>query len=195
MLTQAWSRTHVAPPAASDVRVEHAGPTVVTALRDVARLESATLLVEKVIDVRDHQTHWRGLLAADDALLFVARGEVVLGVDLQKLGTGDLRYDEATRTAYMTLPQPEVFSTRFDEASSYVHSRATDVLAQRNEALEARARREASVAFAAAGRTEDALERARSSATAQLRRLALAAGAREVIIAWQAPPGELAITN
>ena len=124
---------------------------------------------------------------ARTTLLFVATGEVVLGVDLGKLGDQDARFDEATRTAYVTLPAPEVLSTRFDEAHSYVHARATDLLAKRNEALESLARRDAVLAFEAAAKDPKAVERAKEQAEKQLRGLGRAWGARDVVITWSAP--------
>lgn len=175
------------PPAASEVRIEHPSPTVLRDLRELSRLETLSLHVEKVVDVKDHQSRLYGLVGADDSLLFVATGEVVLGVDLGKLGDQDARFDEATRTAYVTLPAPEVLSTRFDEAHSYVHARATDLLAKRNEALESLARRDAVLAFEAAAKDPKAVERAKEQAEKQLRGLGKAWGARDVVIAWSAP--------
>lgn len=173
------------PPPASEVRIEHPTPTVLKDLRELARLETATLHVEKVIDVKDHQHRLYGLVDADDALLFVATGEVILGVDLGKLGDGDARFDEATRTAYVTLPAPEVLSTHLDEPRSHVHARTTDVLAKRNEALESIARRDAAAAFEAAGRDPKAVARAKEQAEKQIRALAKAWGARDAVITWQ----------
>ena len=51
----------VAPPppkAPADVMVVRPTPSVITALRDLARLESADCHVERVIDLKDHET-WR----------------------------------------------------------------------------------------------------------------------------------------
>jgi hypothetical protein len=141
---------------ASDVRV-HASTTVVKSLRDIARLETTALHVEKIIDIKDHQRRLFGLVEADDALLYVAAGEVVVGVDLTKLRDEDARFDDATKTATITLPEPEILSTRFDEAKSHVYSRDTDVVAKRNEQLEQLARREAIVAFEAAARQKEVL--------------------------------------
>jgi hypothetical protein len=179
------------PTAVSEVRVEHAGATVVRELRALSRLETSTLRLEKVIELKDHQKRLHGLVDADDAILFVAAGEVVLGVDLGKMTDGDVRSDEATGIAYVELPPPEILSTRFDEARSYVHSRTTDVFAQRNEGLEAAARREALAAFAAAGNEPRALDAARGQAEAQLRALAKAWGAKDLVITWKAPKGEV----
>lgn len=189
----AWLREPRPAPPASEVRVEHAGATVVRELRSLSRLETSAIHVEKVIELKDHQRRLHGLVDADDALLFVAAGEVVLGVDLSKLGDGDVRSDPETGVAYVELPAPEVLSTRFDETRSYVHSRRTDVLARRNEGLEGAARREALAAFAAAGRDPRALEAAKATAERQLRSLAKAWGAKDLVVTWRGPRGEIPI--
>src|SRR5260221_2530159 len=80
-------------PSEHDVRV-HASTTVVRSLRDIARLETTSLHVEKVIDVKDRQERLHGLVQGDDALLFIASGEVIVGVDLGKLRDEDVRFDD-----------------------------------------------------------------------------------------------------
>ena len=176
------------PAPASEIRIEHPTPTVLKDLRELSRLETLSLHVEKVIDAKDHQKRLYGLVDADDSLLFVATGEVVMGIDLAKLGDGDARFDETTRIAHVHLPAPEVLSTRFDEPHSYVHARATDLLAKRNESLESLARRDAVVAFAAAAKDPKAIDRAKEQGEKQLRGLAKAWGARDIVITWSAPP-------
>lgn len=175
------------PKPTSDVRIEHPTPTVLKSLRDLARLETLSLHLEKVVDVKDHQKRLYGLVDADDALLFVATGEVVLGIDLAKLGDSDARFDPATRVAYIHLPEPEVLSSRFDEPKSYVHARNTDVLARRNEALESIARRDALAAFEAAAKDPKAIARAKEQAEKQLGALARGWGASDVVITWRTP--------
>ncbi len=172
------------PAPTSEVRIEHPTPTVLKDLRELARLETLSLHVEKVVDVKDHQRRLYGMVDAEDALLFVATGEVVLGIDFGKLGERDARWDEAARTAYITVPPVEILSTRFDEAHSYVHARKTDVLAKRNEALESLARRDALVAFEAAARDPKAQARAREQAEKQITALAKAWGAKNVVVTW-----------
>jgi hypothetical protein len=183
------------PPATSEVRVEHAGATVVRELRALSRLETSSLHVEKVIEMKDHQKRLRGFVEADDALLFVAAGEVVLGVDLSKLADADVRSDPATGIASIDLPAPEILSTRFDETRSYVHSRSTDVLAHRNEGLEAAARREALAAFALAAKDPRAIETAKAQAERQLRALAKAWGAKDLVVTWKTPQGEVGVAQ
>lgn len=187
-LSFARERANAPPP--STVEVAHAGPTVVKDLQALARLETLSLHMEKIIDVKDRQRHVHGLVEADDAVLFVATGEVVLGVDLAKLRDEDARFDAATKTAYVTLPEPEVLSSRFDEGRSYVHSRSTDFLAKRNEGLEGRARKEAIDAFEKAAREPANLQKARDHAETAVRALGTSWGATKVVITWQTPRGE-----
>lgn len=185
-MTLAFLREREAPPAPA-VEVAHAGPTVVSDLRALARLETLSLHLEKVIDVKDRQRHLRGLVEADDAVLFVASGEAVLGVDLAKVREEDARFDAVTKTATITLPDPELFSTHFDERRSYVHTRSTDLLAKRNEDLEASARRSAITSFEKAALEPANVARAREHAETVLRSLGKSWGAERVVIAWRAP--------
>lgn len=182
------------PASASEVKIVHPTPTVLKDLRELSRLETLSLHVEKVVDVKDHQRRLYGLVDAEDSLLFVATGEVVLGVDLGRLKDGDARFDEATRTAYVTLPPVEVLSSRFDEGHSYVHARSTDVLAKRNETLESLARRDALAAFEATAKDPKSIDRARAQAEKQITALARGWGARDVVVTWSqaaAPVGEV----
>ena len=185
-----FARERAGAPPPTTVEVAHAGPTVVKDLQALARLETLSLHMEKVIDVKDRQQRLHGLLEVDDAVLFVASGEVVLGVDLAKLGEEDARFDAATKTAYVTLPEPEILSSRFDEAHSYVHGRSTDFFAKRNEGLEGRARSEAIAAFEKAAREPANVQKARDHAEVAVRALATHWGATKVVVRWQTPRGE-----
>lgn len=182
-MTFAYLHTRADQPT-STVSVAHSGADVVKDLRALARLETAALRVEKVIDVRDRQKRLGGLVDADDVLLFVASGEVVLGVDFAKLEEKDVRVDAAKGTIEIALPPPEVLTTRFDEGRSYVHSRSTDLLAQRNETLEGAARQDAIAAFEKAGREPSAMALARRSAEAQVHALGRAIG-RDLVVTWK----------
>src|SRR5438128_1335956 len=92
-----------------------AGNTVIHEIRALGRLEAAELHVEKTIALKDEQRRLYGIASGTDALLYIAVGEVVLGVDLAKLAENDTKLDPKTRIAEITLPEPEVLSTRFDE--------------------------------------------------------------------------------
>lgn len=182
------------PPAATHVVVEQPAPNVVRELRALGRLQTAALHLEKVVDIADHQTRLFGLLEAQDSLLYVASGEVVLGVDLERLGPDDAGYDRATGVARVRLPEPEVLSSRLDEVSSHVHARHTELLARRAPELEQLARQRALAAFTAAAAEPRARELARAQAARQLEALARAWGARELVVTWRSvAPGELPV--
>src|SRR5437867_973812 len=79
---------------------------ILMSVRDLARLETNELHMEKVVDLTDKQSRLFGLIDATDAILLVAAGDVTIGVDLTKLGEGDLSVDRETGAARLTLPAP-----------------------------------------------------------------------------------------
>ena len=139
-------------------------PSVVVAVRDLARLESVEYHVERVIDLRDRQSLVFGLIRTQDAILFVAVGQVTAGVDLGELAETDVVADRERGTATITLPPARIHATRLDNERSWVYARTTDVLAQRREDLETRARREAERTLEQAALDAGILQRARANA-------------------------------
>lgn len=165
--------------------VARPSPAILVAIRDLARLETTEIHVEKVVDLSDRQSRLFGLVSARDALLLVAVGRVTIGIDLSRLGEDDITMDPETGVARLTLPAPEVFSARLEEDQTYVYTRSTSLFARRNEQLEAQARREALRSIEKAALEGDAMARARAQAERQLRALATQLGAKRVEIAWR----------
>ncbi len=133
----------VIPPLSSSVIVVQPTPNVLLAVKDLARLESASYHMERVIDLQDKQSHLFGLVQSEDAILLVAVANVSAGVDLQQLSAGDVSADPEKKTVKITLPAPAVFHAELDNSKTYVHTRHTGALARRQENLETRARQEA----------------------------------------------------
>jgi hypothetical protein len=174
------------PPAAStSVVTVHSTPNVLVAVRDMARLETAEVHVEKVIDLTDTQSHMFGLVQATDAILLVAVGQATLGVDLSKLTEADISMDPTSKTATLHLPAPEVFQAGLDENATYVYTRTTSMLAKRNEQLETQARREAVAAIRKAADTLEMKARAKVQAEKQITSLVRQLGAERVKITWK----------
>jgi hypothetical protein len=165
----------VIPPLSSSVTIVRPTPNVLVAIRDLARLESASFHMEHVIDLTDKQSRLFGLIQSEDAILLVAVADVSAGVDLQKLTTEDIAADFEHKTVKITLPAPEVFHAELDNSKTYVHTRHTGALATRQENLETRARQEAerSLVDAAlqAGLLARASENARHAVTGVVRAL------------------------
>ena len=74
-----------APSASATTTVIRPTPNVLRSVQELARLESVTFHMERVIDLHDEQEHAFGLVHADDSILLVAVGEVIAGVDLAAL--------------------------------------------------------------------------------------------------------------
>ncbi len=161
-------------------------PSVVMAVRDLARLESVEYHVERVIDVRDRQSAFFGLVNTQDAILLVAVGAVTAGVDLSLLRDGDVTVDPAHGTARVTLPPATVLSTRLDNARSWVYARTTDLLAQRHEDLESRARLEAERTLQQTAIDSGILDRARTNAERTVAALVRSLGYADVTVVSRA---------
>lgn len=152
------------PPMTSSITVVRPTPDVLVAVRDLARLESASFHMERVIDLSDKQSKLWGMISTEDAILLVAVAEVTAGIDLQKLTAADVTVDPARRTARIELPAPEVLHAALDNEKTYVHSRKTGTLAERRENLESRARKEAERTLIESARQAGLLKRASDNA-------------------------------
>jgi hypothetical protein len=160
-------------------------PGVITAIRDLARLETTSYHVEKVVQATDTQARLWGLVEAKDELLLIAAGDVVAGVDLSKVHEEDVHANPATRSIRLTVPAPEVLSAALDQKSSRVYSRHTDVLAGRREQLEGQARQAAEDQMRGQALDAGILDHARTSAEVTLRALLQALGFEHVEIDWR----------
>jgi Protein of unknown function (DUF4230) len=181
VLSKPW--TLLFPP--EHVIVERPTPSLLVAIRNVSRLETAEVHVEKVVDLTDKQSSLFGLVESKDALLLVAVGHATVGVDLSKMRDSDVSFDPATGVARIHLPEPQVLSATLDEDATYVFARSTDLLARRNEQLEGNARRQAKRAIEMAAEAPEVMKRARTNAEKQLVALAKALGAKDVDVTFQ----------
>jgi hypothetical protein len=155
-------------------------PNPITIIRDVrslARLETIQYTVEKVITAEQGQ----GTLGAlfGDKLIFVAHGQVIAGVDLSKLGAGDIEIKDGI--LYVRLPKPEIFVSALNNEKSYVYDRQTGLLTKGDINLESSARRVAEDEIEKAAVDDGILELARQNAENYLTRLLSDLGYPEVI--------------
>lgn len=177
------------PPMTSSVTVVRPTPDVLVAVRDLARLESASFHMERVIDLSDKQSKLWGMINTEDAILLVAVAEVTAGIDLQKLTAGDVTVDPARRTARIELPAPEVLHAALDNDKTYVHSRKTGTLADRHENLESRARKEAERTLIESALQAGLLKRAAENARRTVEALVHSLGYDKVDVSVR-PPSE-----
>lgn len=155
-------------------------PDVITEVRELSRLEGVSYHVERVVDLKDKQQSLFGLVTAEDAILLVASGDVVAGVDLAALKPEDVTVSADRRSVTIRLPPAEVFSARLDNDRTYVHTRQTDVLATRKESLETEARRAAEQTLKSAAEDAGIIKRAEESVGRTVQALVRSLGFEQV---------------
>lgn len=155
-------------------------PDVITQVRELSRLEGVSYHVERVVDLKDQQQTLFGLVKAQDAILLVASGDVVAGVDLGQLTEGDVVVSPDRTSVAVHLPPAEVFSARLDAERTYVHTRTTDLLAKRKESLETDARKAAEQTLQRAAEDAGILKRAEESVGRTVRSLVRSLGFAKV---------------
>ena len=174
------------PPASTTTTLVRGTNAVVVAVRDLALLQTASYHVERVIDLRDQQSHLFGLFQSEDAVLLVAAADIAAGIDLGLLGRDDVRVDPEKHSAFVRLPPATILSVRLDNQSTYVHSRHTDTLALRAKTLETRARQEAERTLEQAALASGILPRARDNAARTVKALIQSLGFQQVEIEFSA---------
>jgi hypothetical protein len=167
--------------------VVRSGPDVVVAIRALARMETVSFHMERVIELTDEQTHLFGLVDANDKILLVAAATITAGVDLTKLLPGDIETDWEHKRVRITLPSVELFHASLDNARTRTYRRDTDALAVRSEDLETRARQEAERAMRAAALQGGLLTRGRENAERSLRAMLGSLGFTSIELRWRDP--------
>jgi hypothetical protein len=179
----AWLATGEPPP--TTTTATRPTPSVLLAVRDLARLEATEMHMERVIEMTDTQRVLWGVTEAEDSILLVAAADVIAGVDLADLSEEDVVVDEADGAVTITVPRPVVFSSRLDSARTFVHARETDLLAERSESLESRARAEAERTLGEAALEAGIIERAETSVRRTLTSLVTALGHTRVEVRFR----------
>jgi hypothetical protein len=161
-------------------------PDVITQVRELSRLEGVSYHVERVVDLKDKQQSLFGLVKTEDAILLVASGDVTAGVDLEKLREGDVVVSADRQSVTIHLPPAEVFSAKLDNDRTYVHTRATDLLAQRKESLETEARQAAERTLQSAAEDSGIVRRAEESVKRTVQSLVRSLGFANVSVDFRA---------
>lgn len=172
----------VLPPITKTENVVQPQPNVLLAVQDLARLESVSYHMERVIDLTSKQSRLFGLIESEDAILLIAVADVTAGIDLSKLAASDIDINPKTAQVRIRLPAPEIFHVVFDKEHTYVHTRHTDILASRQENLETKARNEAERALVDAARDAGILERAGKSASKVVEGFVRSLGYKQVTV-------------
>ncbi|MEA2329029.1 MAG: hypothetical protein QOE68_3988 [Thermoanaerobaculia bacterium] len=112
--------------------------SLVTRIRDLNRLETASMRVVSVSTIRQTYDLIPNALAGDELTLYSA-GDVIAGVDLSLLKTEDV-YRQPDGTVVVHLPPPQVLLSRIDNRATHVIDRRTGVFRRADVGMEGRAR-------------------------------------------------------
>ena len=162
---------------------------VIAAIRDLVRLDTAELHVEKVIDLTDRQSPLFGLVDAEGAVLLVASGDVTIGIDLSKLGEENLAADQRSGELRVALPVPEILSVRLDDSHTLVYARRGGVFAQRGGPLDARVRKAALATIERAALDTDVAGQRRRQIDQSIVSLFGRFGFKRLSVSWQPADG------
>lgn len=155
-------------------------PAVITQMRELGRLESASYTVEKVLEGGVDQGNDLLNLLLGDRLLFIAHGEVIAGVDLTELADKDVVVSDDRQSVTLRLPPARVLTQRLDNELSRVYDREQGLLTKGDPDLESRVRQEAESAVLLAACEGGILAQAELNAQRQVQILLLALEFREI---------------
>lgn len=151
--------------------------TIIRDIRSLSRLETIQYTVEKVITAETNRGVFEKLIG--DRMIFIARGQVIAGIDLAKLGPDDLQLKNGV--LFIHLPEPQVFIAALDNEKSHVYHRDTGLLTKGDMNLETSARRAAENEIRKAATEDGILELAQQNAENYLYRLFIQMGYSDVV--------------
>lgn len=141
--------------------------TIINQIRPLARLETIQYTIEKVITAETGQNALAPLFG--DRLLFVGHGYVIAGIDLSKIRSEDIAFEDGILV--IKLPTPEVFVATLDNDQSYVYDRETGLLTHGDINLETAARQAAEDQIKKAALEDGILNQAQTNAEMYLESL------------------------
>lgn len=114
--------------------------TIVHEINDLARLETASVEMEKIVTAERNSDVLWGLMG--ESMIFVAHGKVVAGVDFAEMTPADVQVVDPD-TVMVRLPPARIFDDlpALDNEKSYVADRDTGLLSGADAQLESEVRR------------------------------------------------------
>jgi hypothetical protein len=165
------------------------GAAVVQRVRQLSRLETASYTIQTVIEINQSQGNPIFDFFAGDALLLIAQGTVVAGVDLSVLTSDDVTVAPDGRTVTLRLPPAQIFTTTLDNEATRVYSRNRGWFAPENKDLESQARQQAEQQILLAACEDGVLSKASEQAEQAMRQfLGLLDGVEVVVVAGPQAP-------
>ena len=158
------------------------GAAVVQRIQQLSRLETTSYTIERVIEVRQDGPLSSFFGIDSDALLLIAHGTVVAGVDLAQLRESDVQVTPDGKQITLRLPAAQIFTTSLDNSRTRVYSRDRGLFAPDNKDLESLARQEAERNILTAACEGGIMEAATKNGEESLRQLLSLSGFEQITI-------------
>jgi len=157
--------------------VDTSQPTVVDKIQRLARLESVTYTMDKMVEGDRTSSILPDFLVGDKLLLNV-HGEAIAGIDLSQLKSSDVTVHGKSVTVH--LPPAQIFVTALDDSKTRVFSRSTGFFVQADPNLESEVREKAQQQLRDSAQAAGILETARRNAASTVSKLLLTLGFEQV---------------
>lgn len=152
---------------------------VITEIQSLAKLETASFTIEKIIEGGTQGNVFQNILYGDKILL-IAHANVVAGFDLSKLKESDVKING--EKLEITLPPAEILYSRLDNEQTRVYDRKRGLLTKGDSQLESQARLAAEESIRIAACDGGILQVASENGHKQLQTMFKAAGFDEVVV-------------
>jgi len=161
-------------------------PVIVEQLQALNRLETARQISRHEIEARSDPLLPLPAFLVKDRLLMLVQTEVVAGIDLSHLSSGDVQVKD--KTLSLRLPAPRLLSVRIQDRYSRVYTRERGWLVfNPDKDLERQARLQAQADARQAALRGEILTAARTNAEKNLTALLQSLGFRAVEFHWAEP--------
>jgi hypothetical protein len=131
-----WDRLATAA-SARTTRIDDSQPTVVMQIRRLARLETVSYSMDKMI-TGDRDGRILPAFLTGDHILLEVHGQAVAGVDLSQLNPADVQV--SGRSVHVHLPPAQIFTVALDESKTHVYERQTGLFVPVDPSLEGEVR-------------------------------------------------------
>lgn len=162
--------------------------TIVRQINDLARLETASYEMEKIVTADSQDDGLLGALMGE-SMIFVGYGKIYAGVDFSRMTAADIVVVDPD-TVLVHLPEAEIFADIpvLDNDRSYVADRDTGLLTRADPELETRVRQAAEASIREAAMGSDILGRANTNAQTYMRNLLGGLGFTDIQFTSETPP-------
>jgi hypothetical protein len=158
-------------------RIDTGQPTVVMQIRRLARLESVSYTMDKMVS-GDREGRVLPTILTGDRILLEVHGEAVAGVDFNQLTPSGVQLSD--RKIHIHLPPAQIFTVALDDTKTHVYQRQTGLLVPVDPSLEGEVRARAVENLRQSAQAAGILNTAHQNACATVSKLLLGLGFSQV---------------